>query len=322
MILLQKWWEELHISTVLNLLLFSLLLLLSLLYLLKLTRGTGKLNLPPSPPKLPIFGNLHQLGRLLHRSLHAVSEKYGPIVLLHLGNSPLLVVSSSEIAKEVMNGHGTIFLGRPQIRAANILFHGSSDVAFCPYGEYWRQVKKICVMEILSQKRVQEFQFVREEEVAEMVEKIRRSSLNGTAIDVGEMFATISNNIICRSSLGLKYEGEEGSSMSFEQLSKKVMELLGAFCFEDLFPHLGWMDVLTGFSAKLRTTSKALDAVLDQIIDEHIKRGDSDQSDRKDFVDILLSLQRSGMLDINLTKENIKALLLVSLSLSLSLTNI
>ena len=78
------------------------------------------------------------------------------------------------------------------------------------------------------------------------------------------------------------------------------------------------MDVLTGFSAKLRTTSKALDAVLDQIIDEHIKRGDSDQSDKKDFVDILLSLQRSGMLDISLTKENIKAILLVSLSLSLS----
>jgi len=109
--------------------------------------------------------------------------------------------------------------------------------------------------------------------------------------------------------------------MSFGQLSKKVMELLGAFCFEDLFPHLGWMDILTGFSAKLRTTSKALDAVLDQIIDEHIKRGDSDQSDKKDFVEILLCLQRSGMLDINLTQENIKALLLVSLSLTHLLTH-
>jgi hypothetical protein len=305
---------------VLNLLLFSLLLLLSLLYLLNLTRVNGKLNLPPSPPKLPIIGNLHQLGTRPHRSLHALSEKYGPIVLLHLGRAPVLVVSSSEIAREIMNSHDTVFLARPQIRAANILFHGCSDIAFCPYGEYWRQVKKICVREILSQRRVQEFQFVREEEVAQMVEKIRRSSMNGAAIDLGEMFATISNNIICRSSLGLKYEGEEGS-MSFGQLSKKVMELLGAFCFEDLFPHLGWMDILTGFSAKLRTTSKALDAVLDQIIDEHIKRGDSDQSDKKDFVEILLCLQRSGMLDINLTQENIKALLLVSLSLTHLLTH-
>ena len=202
--LLHQWWPELHISTLFNPFLFSLLLLFSLLYFLKHTRG-GKLNLPPSPPKLPIIGNVHQIGALLHRSLHAVSEKYGPLVLLHLGNAPFLVVSSSEIAREIMKTHDTVLANRPQIRAARVLFHGCTDIAFCPYGEYWRQAKKICVLEILSQKRVQAFQFVREEEAAEMVKKIRDSCMNGATIDLGEMFVNISSNIICRTALGRKY---------------------------------------------------------------------------------------------------------------------
>ena len=139
--------------------------------------------------------------------------------------------------------------------------------------------------------------------------------MNGEAIDLGEMFVTISSNIICRSALGSKYEGEEGSQ-SFGLLSRREMELIGAFCFEDLFPYLGWLDVLTGFSGRLRRTSNALNAILDQIIEEHQKNDDNDQSDKKDFVDILFYLQRNGMLDISLTRENIKAILLVSLSLS------
>ena len=74
---------------------------------------------------------------------------------------------------------------------------------------------------------------------------------------------------------------------------------------------------MVGCSARLRTTSNALNAVIDQIIEEHQKSDGGDQSDKKDFVDILLNIQKNGMLDINLTQENIKAILLVSLSLPL-----
>ncbi|KAH7528386.1 hypothetical protein FEM48_Zijuj05G0066900 [Ziziphus jujuba var. spinosa] len=310
--LLQQWWLELQSTTFFKPIIFFPLLIFFSVYLYKLIITGPKLNLPPSPPKLPIIGNIHQLSTQLHRSFQDLSEKYGPLILLHLGRSPILIVSSADIAKEILKSHDSVFLNRPRVRAADVLLYGCTDVAFCPYGEYWRQTKRIHVLELLSLKRVQGFQFVRQEEVAEMVEKIRYRCEDGGEVDLSEMLTTISNSIASRCALGRKFEGEDGDE-SFGALSKKALELTGAFNFRDSIPFLKFMDGLTGFDAKLKKTAKAFHDLLDQVIDEHQKsyNYDQQQSDnKKDFVDILLHLQKGGELGINLTRENLVAILL------------
>ncbi|XVF08814.1 hypothetical protein REPUB_Repub07fG0035800 [Reevesia pubescens] len=149
---------ELNVAKLYNNPLFlSLILLVSLLIWLKLAKGK-KLNLPPSPPKLPIIGNIHQLGKLPRRSLKDLSRKYGSLLLLQLGHNPTLVVSSAEMAREIVKNHDIVFSSRPSTKAAKILFYGCTDVGFAPYGEYWRQVRKISVLELLSLRRVHSFQ--------------------------------------------------------------------------------------------------------------------------------------------------------------------
>ncbi|XWS17534.1 hypothetical protein CRYUN_Cryun33cG0075500 [Craigia yunnanensis] len=306
-ILLQQLWQEFNATVLFNPVLFFPLLFF-VVYLFKLSRSR-KLNFPPSPPKLPIIGNIHQVGKLPHRSFRILSEKYGPLMLLHLGQTPTLVVSSAEIAREILMTHDA-FIGRPQIRVVNTLFCGCTDIAFCPYGDYWRQAKKICVLELLTQRRVRTFQLVREQEVSRMIESIRQTCHSGSAIALCEMFETIANNIISRSVLGRVYERESGNK-GFGELSRRAMDLIGAFCFKDFFPSLGWMDVLTGLTSKLERVSSELHTFLDQVIEEHlVMMNGEDKSDMKDFVDILLHLQQDGMLDIGLTQENLKAILL------------
>ena len=56
----------------------------------------------PRPRGLPLIGNLHQLGRLPHRSLRAIAAAHGPVMLLRFGQVPTLVVSSADAAREVM----------------------------------------------------------------------------------------------------------------------------------------------------------------------------------------------------------------------------
>jgi 4-hydroxyphenylacetaldehyde oxime monooxygenase len=84
-----------------------LLLLLPLISLALLARSgrKGRLKLPPGPLRLPVLGKLHQLGALPHRSLRDLARRHGPVMLLRLGATCMLVVSSASAAREVLKEH-------------------------------------------------------------------------------------------------------------------------------------------------------------------------------------------------------------------------
>ncbi|RYQ88490.1 hypothetical protein Ahy_B09g095653 isoform E [Arachis hypogaea] len=220
------------------------------------------MNLPPSPPKLPFIRNLLQLGTLPHLSLLNLSKTYGDIMMLQLGQrpNPTLVVSSAELAKEIAKNYDLVFSNRPQNTATKILLYGATDVGFGLYGDDWRQKRKICVLQLLSTRRVQSFRAIREEEVEEMVRVLVRASSNEEAVNLGEMVVSSSNNIVCKCALGRKY-GEEGG---IQDLARRVMIYLTAFTVGDYFPALGWVDVVSGKIGRYRETFRTLDGLFDK----------------------------------------------------------
>lgn len=288
----------------------------SLLFVLKNQRRRNKSNLPPSPPKLPIIGNLHQLGTLPHRSFQTLSRKYGPLMFLQLGQTPTLVVSSADVAKEVYKTHDVAFSNKPQTTAVKIIMYGCMDVAFSPYGEEWRQKRKICVLELLSIKRVRSFQFIREEEVEAMLGAIREAcsaDKTSSCVNLTEILIETSNNIMSRCVLGRKYDNPDGG-ISFGELGRKMMKHLATFSVGDFFPLLGWIDVLSGQIPEFKATFRALDSFFDQLIAERkrIMKMDSYQPRNKDFVDSLLQIQDgAGNHDFQLTHDDVKAILMV-----------
>ncbi|GJN37161.1 hypothetical protein PR202_gb26087 [Eleusine coracana subsp. coracana] len=139
----------------LSFLAFLPVLLLSFLVLTRSRHGSSKgVRLPPGPAQLPVLGNLHQLDTLPHRSLRDLARQHGPVMLLRLGTVPAVVVSSAEAAREVMKVHDADCCSRPASPGPRLLSYDLKDVAFAPYDEYWREMRKLFIVELLSMRRV------------------------------------------------------------------------------------------------------------------------------------------------------------------------
>ncbi|KAM7251797.1 hypothetical protein ACFE04_023680 [Oxalis oulophora] len=247
-----------------------------LVYLLKQYTRRDHVDLPPSPPKLPIIGNLHQIGKQLHRKLHALSDKYGPMMTLHLGSTTIIVVSSAEIVEEI-------------IKRQDIC---SEDLCISTF----------------EHKEVQAFQFVREEETGLVLDKLKLACRNENVVDLNEISVSLASIIIARSAFGrvLNYNCE-----SIAKSLKEGIRLSFGFWVGDYFPYLGWMDDLTGNARSLKNIRKELYTFLDRVIEDHESlKPDEHKLEEKDFVDILLDIQQDPTVDIRLTRKNINALLL------------
>ncbi|XP_027361957.1 cytochrome P450 71D8-like [Abrus precatorius] len=292
---------------------FSLFLLLYWLAKYYKPKTTLKNKLPPGPRKLPIIGNLHQLaltGSLPHRALRELAHKYGPLMHLQLGEISTVVVSSPWVAKEITKTHDLAFVQRPHIESAQLLSYGGRGIAFAPYGDYWRQVRKICVSELLSVKRVQSISFIREDETAKFIDSIRACA--GSSINLTNKIFSLVGSSVSRSAFGLKSKDHD----EFIYLIKKIIEAAAGFELADVFPSMKFfINFFTGRKARLEKLQDQIDKVLENIIKQHKEnkiraKGNKVDVDNEDLVDVLLRIQQSDTLDVKITARSIKALIL------------
>ncbi|KAL5823924.1 hypothetical protein ACOSQ4_021824 [Xanthoceras sorbifolium] len=286
--------------------LLILLLLLPFFFILHLKKKNS--NQPPGPPKFPIIGNLHQLGKLPHRSLQKLSQKYGPIMLLQLGEAPTLVVSSPEIAKQVLKTYDLECCNRPLTEGPRRLSYNFLDIAFAPYNDYWKEMRKICVMELFSSKRVKSFASVREESVSSLIDYISQTSPN--PVNMSEQAFYLLDSIICKIACGRSYQGKQFQNGKHEKVIEEAMAMLGSFSAADFFPYVGRIiDVLTGLHARREKSFHEFDEFYQMVIDEHLDPR-RPVPENEDTVDSLLRLMKNQNEGGRLTQDHIKATLM------------
>ncbi|KAG6395634.1 hypothetical protein SASPL_141757 [Salvia splendens] len=263
----------------------------------------------PGPKPLPLIGNLHLMLRASsgpHRLFRDLAAAHGPLMHLQLGELHFLIVSSVDLAKQVMRTHDANFANRPALLASEEISYSSTGVGSSPYGAYWRQLRKICSAELLNAKRVQSFRSIREEESMNLCEWI--GSRDGWPIDLSERLYLALYDITSRAAVKAK-TGEREAMVS---IIVESLKLASGFMMADLYPSIKLLPLISGARFKTRRMRRKLDEVLDGIIQHHRAPRNSDDDDDDDakfegFLDILLKFGKDG----TITTDNIKAVLLV-----------
>ncbi|KAK9014153.1 hypothetical protein V6N11_005322 [Hibiscus sabdariffa] len=270
-----------------------------------------KLNLPPGPKPWPIIGNLNLIGSLPHRSIHALSQKYGPLMHLKFGSFPVVVASSVEMAKAFLQTNDVTFADRPKMAAGEYTTYNYSGIIWSPYGPSWRHARKLCTAELLNAKRLESCEYIRREEMKLLLKGLYESS--GQPIVLKDHLLDLSLNVISRMVLGKKYTDRTGENeiltpKEFKEMLDEWFLLNGVADIGDSIPWLRSLD-LRGYIRKMKALSKKFDRFLEHVLDEHIaRRREVKDYVAKDMVDVLLQLAEDPNLDAKLERNRVKAI--------------
>jgi cytochrome P450 len=271
-------------------------------------RSSNKKKLPPGPRGFPIFGNLHMLGELPHHDLHRLAQKHGPIMYLRLGMVPGIVVSSPQAAELFLKAHDLVFASRPPLEASKYISYEQKNLSMSPYGSYWRNIRKMCTLELLSNHKINSFKSMRNEELGLLIEFIREAARDCAAVDLSAKASSLSTDMSCRMVFGKKYMDKDLNERGFKAVIHEIMQLGAAPNLGDYIPCLAPLD-LQGLTRRMKAVSKIIDDFFEKIIDEHVQSKDENKS--KDFVDVMLSFMGSEESEYRIERSNIKAIILV-----------
>jgi cytochrome P450 len=303
---------------------FLAVVLASVLFLATIFRRRGghrAYRLPPGPKPWPIIGNLNLMDALPHRSIHALSKRYGPLMTLQFGSFPVVVASSAEMAKFFLKTHDAVFIERPKMAAGKYNAYNYSSITWSPYGAYWRQARKMCLTELFSAKRLESYKYIRTEEMRVLLGDLHKAS--GRVVVLKDYLSTMSFNVITRMVLGKKYlhkdaTNERDSGMTLEECKEMIDEwfvLNGVLNIGDSIPWLGWMD-LQGYIKRMKKLNKMFDVFLEHVVEEHDGRRchEGESFVAKDMVDVLLEIASDPNLEVQIDRDGIKAFIQVRAS--------
>ncbi|KAK1291184.1 hypothetical protein QJS10_CPB17g02552 [Acorus calamus] len=266
--------------------------------------NTKKINHQKTPPEpsgaWPIIGHFPLLSRPgpLCRTLAALADKHGPVFSLRLGARRTVVVSGLAEAKECFTSNDRALAGRTESAASHIMAYDYAVIGFSTYGPYWREVRKIAIIELLSNARLDALAHVQRGEVDESVKALRaRCAEDGgtsATVEMRKWFGELTFNSVVKMVAGRQClestRNDEGDLPGrFRKATTDFFMLFGMLVPSDMVPVFKWVD-WKGYKAAMRRTAEEIDAVLVRWLEDHRRRQSGGGEVEGDFMDVMLSI--------------------------------
>ncbi|KAJ3669211.1 hypothetical protein LUZ60_011161 [Juncus effusus] len=260
-----------------------------------------RFKLPPGPRPWPVVGNLYDIKPVRFRCFAEWAEKYGPIMSVWFGNSLTVVVSTTELAKEVLKEKDQQLADRPRNRSTHRFSRGGMDLIWADYGPHYVKVRKVCNLELFSPKRLELLRPIREDEVTAMVESIFRSCTQSEekSLIVREHLSGVAFNNITRLAFGKRFMDSNGvideQGKEFKAIVANGIKIGASLSIAE---YINWLRWLCPLDEELyRSHNERRDELTVKILEEHTKMRQKTGQAKQHFVDALLTLK--GQYDLS-----------------------
>ncbi|KAM3701816.1 hypothetical protein ACJW31_05G203800 [Castanea mollissima] len=293
---------------------YSLVLLLILPFVWAFIRvvfpNLSSQTLPPGPHPFPIIGNILELGKLPHQAIAKLSKTYGPLMTLKLGSITTIVISSPNMAKEVLQKNDQAFSSRTVPDMIHVFNHHKVSVGWIPANSQWRNLRKACATQIFAPQRLDATEALRLAKVQELLDHVNQSCKSCAPIDIGQVVFTTVLNSISNTLFSIDLaQYDSNLSQEFRDLVCGVTIEAGRPNIADYFPALRFIDP-QGVRKRTRIYFSKLFGIFDGIINQRLQLRASSKGfkERNDVLDSLLNLTDEDTSEISLV--DIKHLLL------------
>ncbi|RZR97509.1 hypothetical protein BHM03_00026703 [Ensete ventricosum] len=246
----------------------------------------------PGPPGMV----LGLSGSAAHRVLARLAEslKASDLMAFSFGFTRFVVSSHPDTAREILNS--SAFADRPVKESAyELLFHRA--MGFAPFGEYWRNLRRVSATYLFSPTRIAAFGEHRKAIGQQMIQDVMASMETNGDVGIKKVLHFGSLNNVMMSVFGTRFDFGKAQGMELERLVTEGYELLGAFNWSDHFPLLRWVDP-QDIRKRCRRLVARVNVFVGSIIEEHRRRrfGGDLTNEAGDFVDVLLDLEKEERL--------------------------
>ncbi|GMI80789.1 cytochrome P450, family 81, subfamily H, polypeptide 1 [Hibiscus trionum] len=218
--------------------------------------------------------------------------KHGPIFSLRLGSRLAIAVTSPSAVEECLTKNDITFANRPYFWVGKYIGYEYTTLGSSPYGDHWKNLRRICKHEMFSTDRLNSNSSVRRDEIKDFLRKLYISSSHDGFVEVElkPMLSKLAFSIIMRRIAGKKYSGKP-EAIRLHNLIQGLLKLGISPIIGDFFPFLQWAD-FQGYKKKVVKLAREIDGLLQGLIDEH--RRNKDDSEKEDsMISHLLGLQES-----------------------------
>ncbi|XP_042488673.1 ent-kaurene oxidase-like isoform X2 [Macadamia integrifolia] len=234
-------------------------------------------------PGLPLIGNLLQFQeKPPHETFTKWADVYGPIYSIRTGASRLVVLNSTDVAKEAMVARYSSISTRKLSSALKIITNHKSMVASSDYDEFYKMVKRNIVISLLGANAQKRFRCHRDTLIENVlncllahVENNPDQAVNFRNIFRDELFGLALKEALGNDMDSSIYVEDLGTRLSREEIYQVLVIdlLMGAteVDWRDLFPYLRWIPNKS-LEMKIKRMDAQREAVMKALTEEPKKR--------------------------------------------------